>query len=88
MKKIVLLGTSHSIQRGENSPNQFRDLLVQLCTRDNVKVIAEEIVLTESVRDLGSGNSVSVFELWVQADAIMFFGQVFTDDDHSGALVP
>lgn len=43
MNVVVLLGTRHSIQRGENRPDLFRTIVMQVCDRYNIKSIAEEI---------------------------------------------
>lgn len=43
MNTVVLLGTAHPIQRGENAPTLFRAVLMGECEKYNVKAIAEEI---------------------------------------------
>lgn len=43
MKKVVLLGTSHSIQRGKSSPEQFRKLIEGEFSKSKFQGIAEEI---------------------------------------------
>jgi hypothetical protein len=43
MKKIVLVGTAHPIQRGEDSPELFKSTLLEQCTAHQIKGIAEEI---------------------------------------------
>lgn len=43
MNTVVLLGTEHPIQLGEKAPDQFRAVLVDVCIKNNVKAIAEEI---------------------------------------------
>jgi len=37
MKSVVLLGTNHSIQRGEIQKNSFKSYIKQLCTKHNIK---------------------------------------------------
>lgn len=43
MKKVVLLGTSHSIQRGKNSPEQFVKLIEDEFSKSRFQGITEEI---------------------------------------------
>lgn len=43
MNTVVLLGTAHSIQRGDNAPTLFRSVLRGECEKYDVKAIAEEI---------------------------------------------
>jgi len=43
MKKIVLVGTAHPIQRGEKTPELFNAALLEQCTYHQVNGIAEEI---------------------------------------------
>ncbi|TKB67464.1 MAG: hypothetical protein E8D52_12890 [Nitrospira sp.] len=43
MNTVVLLGTAHSIQRGENAPTVFGAVLRGECEKYNIKAIAEEI---------------------------------------------
>lgn len=43
MNTVVLLGTAHSIQRGENDPSAFRVVLMGECKKHKVRAIAEEI---------------------------------------------
>lgn len=43
MKKVILLGTSHSIQRGDNSPESFRNLIEAEFGKSKFLGIAEEI---------------------------------------------
>jgi hypothetical protein len=43
MNTVVLLGTAHSIQRGDNAPTVFMAVLRGECEKYNVKAIAEEI---------------------------------------------
>lgn len=43
MKNVILLGTFHSIQRGKNSPEQFRALIEDEYLRSRFAGIAEEI---------------------------------------------
>jgi len=44
MKKVILLGTEHSIQRGQNFPDLFTSILVEECEKNKVNAIAEEII--------------------------------------------
>ena len=41
--KAILLGTTHSIQRGKNCPEQFRNLLEIEYRSRKIQAIAEEI---------------------------------------------
>ena len=43
MKKIVLVGTAHPIQRGEQAPELFNAVLLEQCAFHEVNGIAEEI---------------------------------------------
>jgi hypothetical protein len=43
MNTVVLLGTEHPIQLGAKAPNVFRAVLVDICKKNNVKAIADEI---------------------------------------------
>lgn len=43
MNKVLLLGTSHPIQRGESSPEQFEKLIKGVYTETNFVGIVEEI---------------------------------------------
>jgi hypothetical protein len=43
MRTIVLVGTTHGIQRGANAPELFRATLLELCISYQVRGIAEEI---------------------------------------------
>jgi len=43
MKKAVLLGTSHPIQRGENQKDDFRLHIEELCNTHGINAVAEEI---------------------------------------------
>lgn len=43
MNTVVLLGTAHTIQRGENDPATFKSVLIEDCKRHKIKGIAEEI---------------------------------------------
>ncbi len=43
MKTVVLLGTRHTIQRGNIQEDSFKFHIKQLCTEHNIKAIAEEI---------------------------------------------
>ena len=43
MNTIVLLGTAHSIQRGDNEPTAFRSALMEECEKYKIMAIAEEI---------------------------------------------
>jgi hypothetical protein len=43
MKEVILLGTSHSIQRGEKSPDQFQELIKHVYAESRFVCIAEEI---------------------------------------------
>ena len=43
MKKAILLGTSHPIQRGKLKKDSFYSHLHELCKTYNIKAIAEEI---------------------------------------------
>jgi len=43
MNTVVLLGTAHTIQRGENAPTLFRAVLMKEWEKHKVKAIAEEI---------------------------------------------
>ncbi len=42
-KTVVLLGTSHPIQRGENAPNKFKSVLIEECKKHKINAIAEEM---------------------------------------------
>jgi hypothetical protein len=43
VRKVILLGTSHTIQRGENSPEQFKQLIANEFLKHRFAGIAEEI---------------------------------------------
>lgn len=43
MNSVVLLGTAHPIQRGENHPDAFRAVLIEVRGKYKVKAIAEEM---------------------------------------------
>jgi len=43
MNTVVLLGTAHTIQRGENAPTAFRAILIEECNKHKIRAIAEEI---------------------------------------------
>lgn len=43
MNTVVLFGTEHTIQRGENAPTVFRAVLMKECEKHKVKATAEEI---------------------------------------------
>lgn len=43
MKKAVLLGTSHTIQRGDDQKDSFQSHIEHLCKTHKVEAIAEEI---------------------------------------------
>jgi len=43
LKKAVLIGTRHSIQRGTKKNDNFKDFIKELCTKYKIKAIAEEI---------------------------------------------
>lgn len=43
MNTVVLIGTRHSIQLGERSPDLFKNVLREQCQNHNVKGVAEEI---------------------------------------------
>lgn len=43
MNTVALLGTAHSIQRGETKPNEFKAKLIKECEENDIKAIAEEI---------------------------------------------
>ncbi len=43
MNTIALLGTTHSIQRGDNEPTTFRSALMEECEKYKIMAIAEEI---------------------------------------------
>ena len=43
MNKVIVLGTNHSVQRGEVRKNDFHSFLSSLCQKENIKSIAEEI---------------------------------------------
>ena len=43
MNRAVVLGTNHSVQRGEFQKNDFHSFLISLCQKENIKSIAEEI---------------------------------------------
>jgi len=43
MKSVVLLGTMHSIQKGEMQEDGFKSYIKRLCNKYNIKAIAEEI---------------------------------------------
>lgn len=43
MNRVVLLGTNHSVQRGEFQKSEFYLYLVSLCQKENIRSIAEEI---------------------------------------------
>lgn len=49
MKKVILIGTSHTIQRGDGQKNSFYSYVEQLCRTHKVKAIAEEIDIEQSV---------------------------------------
>ena len=43
MEKVVLIGTEHSIQRGERAPAEFKAMLLEECKKHGIEAIAEEI---------------------------------------------
>ena len=43
MKKVILVGTSHTIQRGNSKAQEFESYIKELCSSYNVNAIAEEI---------------------------------------------
>jgi len=43
MKKAILLGTSHPIQRGELKKDSFYSYIEELCKTNDIKAIAEEM---------------------------------------------
>lgn len=43
VRNVILLGTSHPLQRGENSPEQFRQLIAEAFSHHGFAGIAEEI---------------------------------------------
>lgn len=43
MNRAVVLGTNHTVQRGEVQKNDFHSFLISLCQKENIKSIAEEI---------------------------------------------
>lgn len=43
MKKVILLGTSHDIQRGNEQNDSFSSYIEHLCKTNDIKAIAEEI---------------------------------------------
>lgn len=43
MKRAILIGTSHNIQRGELHTNEFKIFLKEICDKHNISAIAEEI---------------------------------------------
>lgn len=51
VRKVVLLGTSHPIQRGENLPDVFRSMLIHECEKHQIIGIAEEA--DENQRTIG-----------------------------------
>ena len=55
MKKAVLLGTSHTIQRGNNQKGSFESYIGQLCDIHNINAIAEEI--DDQCRSIAAGVS-------------------------------
>lgn len=43
MKAAIVIGTNHGIQRGESLKDDFKSYLVDLCEKNDIKTIAEEI---------------------------------------------
>ena len=54
MKKAILLGTSHPIQRGELEKDSFYSYIEELCKTNDIKAIAEEMddVCTSTAADV------------------------------------
>ena len=43
MNRVLVLGTNHSIQRGEVRKSDFHSFLTSLCQKESISSIAEEI---------------------------------------------
>lgn len=71
MNKVVLLGTAHSIQRGENEPAALRTILMKECNKYKVETIAEEAI----------DNALGTVASKLAAD--LHIGHLYADPDYN-----
>lgn len=69
MKKVILLGTEHRVQRGKVSPEKFASVLTDACKTNNVKAIAEEINEGENTVALRVSKYLQIEHLFAEPDS-------------------
>lgn len=65
MKKAVLLGTSHPIQRGVSKKDSFQKYIEQLCSTHCINAVAEEIDIKSTVAS-GVSDKIDITHIIIE----------------------